>query len=526
MTLRPNSSASQVRVLKLNLENHMTERGYLGDEAAPDYKNSRPFDVHRWSEHPELRLVTEDILREIAAGIPARADWDDHRKHLRVILLDLYHRYLQDPSGWIGLSLNRNSYSGANRYNKLFLSYRPVARLIRLLKEHGFIEFVSGFHDRRNGVGYTSRIRAEKKLRALFEDMRNRVAFGPFNEQIAEEKTRELIILRDHEHHDVDYEENDQTRAMRRQLLLYNEFMRNKYLDVSLRGWPWAESIDLTRKQLHRVFNNGSWEQGGRYYGAWWQNVNRDLRQRIQIGDKKTIEIDYSGLHIVLLYAMAGIDYFADVGEDPYLNPRIVAPEVADRAGSAEVRSLMKTLSLAAINADNELKAIQAVNSETDRAIRGRLGIPMWELLRRFAEFHAPIRPHFCSGIGIRLQYIDSLITENVIDWMVLREGVPVLPVHDSYVCSVRDDGLLRNTVSIALDHVLHSRGWKRVAAKTKELVGELYKNPDIGLDEDGFVNDDIDVLFNNLDHELEGRANRWRETGQQSIVNYEPSLS
>src|SRR5215471_6199720 len=99
-------------------------------EDQANYENSRPFDMHRWSEHPQLRELTNEIYEELRPYLPTRIDKEKHKIHLRVLLLDLYHRYLEDPEGWIGLSLNRNDYSGPKRYNKLFLSYRPMERLV------------------------------------------------------------------------------------------------------------------------------------------------------------------------------------------------------------------------------------------------------------------------------------------------------------------------------------------------------------------------------------------------------------
>ena len=36
-----------------------------------------------------------------------------------------------------------------------------------------------------------------------------------------------------------------------------------------------------------------------------------------------TAEVDFSGLHIVILYAQQGINYWAEVNEDPYELPKI-----------------------------------------------------------------------------------------------------------------------------------------------------------------------------------------------------------
>jgi hypothetical protein len=444
-----------------------------------DLKNSRPLDVHRWSEHPEIRNVTQQVFDVIAPEIPKGADFADHKKHLRVLILDLYHRYMEDPDGWVGVSLNRNDYSGPRRYNKLFLSFRPMERLTRLLRTEGFIDWAKGFKDRNTGIGYQSRMRASDRLKDLFRASQENLGFAPFNEPMPEEIAKELVILRDRNEDDktkkdIDYEETDRTIAMRRQLQTYNEFLSRRFIDISLRGWPWGEVIDLTRKQVHRVFNNRSWEQGGRFYGGWWQNISRDLRRRIVIGEYKTVEIDYSGLHIVLLYAMEGVDYFAEFEEDPYVNLTMFPEGFPSEDEQRGVREIMKQLSLAAINARNELAALRGARNELWKAGVRENFIRLRELLVRFVAFHHRIQKHLSSGIGVKLQYIDSLITEKIIDYMALKEGVPVLPIHDSYVCSVRDEGLLRTSVSEALNQVLDAQGWTPVAVRTKEKMGEV----------------------------------------------------
>jgi hypothetical protein len=49
------------------------------------------------------------------------------------------------------------------------------------------------------------------------------------------------------------------------------------------------------------VFNNGSFNEGGRFYGGWWQNFPSDYRQFITINGHTTWEYDYSSLHPAML---------------------------------------------------------------------------------------------------------------------------------------------------------------------------------------------------------------------------------
>ena len=53
-------------------------------------------------------------------------------------------------------------------------------------------------------------------------------------------------------------------------------------------------------------------EAGGRYH-------SKAYRSGMQLDRAQTCEIDFSAIHMVLLYAIAGIDYWNDIGTDPYL---------------------------------------------------------------------------------------------------------------------------------------------------------------------------------------------------------------
>jgi hypothetical protein len=68
-------------------------------------------------------------------------------------------------------------------------------------------------------------------------------------------------------------------------------------------------------KFIKRIFNNNDWNNGGRFYGGWWQRIPSEWRSRIRIGNMPVSEVDFKGLHIVLLYAIEGVNYI----EDPYL---------------------------------------------------------------------------------------------------------------------------------------------------------------------------------------------------------------
>ena len=148
---------------------------------------SRPLDVHTWSEHPEVNTVVDDIYDEhFEAGGNQRI----RKKHLKVLLLDLYAAWCDDPALKIALQRDHNAYRAKSRYNSLHISSMTPDIADRLIMV-GLLHEHDGFNDPRTGIGRSSRIWPTKDLIQKFEDAR----FGPLDIGFPED--RECIILRD-----------------------------------------------------------------------------------------------------------------------------------------------------------------------------------------------------------------------------------------------------------------------------------------------------------------------------------------
>jgi len=119
--------------------------------------------------------------------------------------------------------------------------------------------------------------------------------------------------------------------------------------------------INQQDKFVRRIFNKSDWNKGGRFYGGWWQRCPKDCRKRIMMDGMMTSEIDYSGLHVVLLYSQEGINYWAEINEDPYHLDGINNIDT-----NIDLRDAAKLLLLTTINADEELKAFQAFRSQAE----------------------------------------------------------------------------------------------------------------------------------------------------------------
>jgi hypothetical protein len=164
----------------------------------------------------------------------------------------------------------------------------------------------------------------------------------------------------------------------------------------------------------YRVFN-GEWALGGRYYGPFWQNLPKARRAQLTIDGAPVAEHDFAQLHPRLLYAHLGLK----LDGDAYAVP-----------GHEAERSVTKLGWNILLNARSRRRAINALAHE--------LGGPAQQarsadIVRAIEHRHAPIRGALGSGLGLRLQRIDSDLMM-AIEARCLSEGIVALPVHDSLI--------------------------------------------------------------------------------------------
>ena len=271
---------------------------------------SRPLDVHRISDYPEVQRMITYLYDEMkSSGLIGKSPRKKILKHLKVVVLDLYVAYLHDPLVYLGYSRRRDDYSGASRLGQLYLGYRPMIRVVDGLLDLGYLEHHKGFQDLASGRSFLSRMRATPKLIDLIENY----SVAPSMISLEDDQ---LIILRDADKEAIDYEATDETSAMEATLRSYNAFLSKYELALSLptedvRDFLQSRRIapiDYTRNRLYRIFNE-DFTSGGRFYRGWWQNIPRELRQHITIDGEPCSELDYSGQHLLLLYGLEGDEY-------------------------------------------------------------------------------------------------------------------------------------------------------------------------------------------------------------------------
>lgn len=354
----------------------------------------------------------------------------------------------------IRICLKNDAYpSGLFNPNRIGIaSIRNVYRYL-LSDDVKFIDSCGGNYDRNRGVGYTTQIRPNDRfieflLEIIFKNNTNtntntitRKSFDYIDyirsyDDIFDTSLLPVIRLREGSSENqsrlVEFPESIETNEIERKINDYNNCLNGHHVDIFLRDDAFIDlqNRDLSKldefgetksakcpldlisgRKLYRVFNNGKFSDGGRFYGGWWQNIPSDYRRFITIDGIPTVEVDFSSMQLAMLYAQIGEDLEGDAyainGVDP------------------SYRSLVKTTTFKLINSAGRFKA--PLKSELPE------GMTWKELQNAVHQRHQPIADYFGSGEGIRLQRLDADIAEDVIMGL-LGKGIVALPIHDSFI--------------------------------------------------------------------------------------------
>jgi hypothetical protein len=449
-----------------------------------EYQNSRYVNYNRWSEHPEIVGLVDEIMSNFTAS-RKKAGYMDN---MRVLVLDLFESYCADPEQHIEYERNNNHFTFKrdkdSRYtvNDLITAKNFVGAVDHLI-DNGYVTNSTGRHftdDDGNEYGFLSKMRPTEK----FAEICSRYKLSL--EMVCKKSDEELVRLRfpkvkrdkklsladdvafKNSGKPFPYEDTAETERMRTVTRVYNLLMDNTYIDLDVECLSYAdrgtliEKLDshavddpeivlrLADKNVYRVFNNAdtTFRHGGRFYGAWWIGCPSILRKYITIDGSPTVELDYSGIHIHLAYALEGINY-ASLKIDPYTLDDNVPDDIPDNVPNKEKlkRKLNKKILLTAINADGEHSTASSVFNELRKD--GELKKyhvwshhPIKSKLDLLTQKHEPIKDYIASNKGILLQYFDSMILELLIDHFTSR-GIPILTIHDSVICKVEHQSIV-----------------------------------------------------------------------------------
>ena len=496
---------------------------------AEQLDNYSHFDMHKWSDYPQVKTATDKLYDLLKKKKLVGGNTKIEKKHLRVLLLDLYANWTVDPKKYSAIYKGTNYYK-QNIYNALHIS-RKTVKLVDILQNEGYLREVVGYQDQIPERSKKTRIRANKKL----IDLLIKCHLEPH--MIDQAPTRVNIVLRGEKlivkgkkvkkmGEEIDYTQDKQYKKLlptinklRQDMCTYNNLIRRTFIaiphfpkkGIQTRNQKRRIRINHSKNFIRRIFNDGSFKRGGRYYGGWWTRLPSSWRKRIRINDHKVVEVDYSGIHIVMLYALKGIDYWQTVNKDPY--------DISGIEHSETMRKLMKVILLSSVNAANRDKARKAILYEINIEQKKEFydwyknsNIDINKIMDSFVKFHEPIKDMFFSNMGIELQYADSRMAEIIINYFTKKE-ISVLCVYDSFISELRHKSELIEKMHEAFREIMREfyRGkdyiTSQIKIEEKDRMDEKKRRIELKLDRGAKDRSTVIELMKGIDLERRSKV-------------------
>lgn len=406
---------------------------------------TRPLDVYKTTDRGHVREAVGFIFDEVRPLLGNIKEPAKYKRCLEVVLLDLFVAFEQSAEQYVSYSRRRNDYVTGTRSHSLRLGHPQVVGVVDALAALGYVEHVDGYHNRVNPA--TSRPSSIRGTATLMELLTTRhVAVRDV------ERVHPAIVLRDGKAVEVDFAWTERLRRMAATVVSVNGLLRSSEVALSI---PERERLalahrlgyfpDTSRNTLYRVFNRSSFQLGGRFYGHWVQNIPKEYRPHLTIDGRVTTELDFGGMHIRLLYGLAGE---VPPDGDVYAVDGIDTAEWKDRC-KCSLRGALKTVLLVGINAATREPGVRSVMCELNRAGAKVKKADASLLLDLLCARHPVLNPYMCSDKGIELQRIDSNIAEDILLRM-LRAGIVCIPLHDSFIVQAQHRDALRAAMTAA----------------------------------------------------------------------------
>lgn len=402
------------------------------------------FDIHKTYGAAPAEDIVLRIFDKIKPMLSIRRqDNGLYLRNLKTVLVNLFVAQDIAPATWVAYNSGHDAFKAKSRYNKLGIS-RVVVPIVEAMQNAGLVERIVGFRDRNTGIGRLSRCRATSTLKGMF-----------FEAALVREcvvREIESIVLRGPKNgrkkgDNLEYKDTKQTKSMRRVMDRINQALVNADVTIAISDEErkalvqrLGYEIDVTQTQLQRVFNE-DFGKGGRLYRHWIQSLPKEFRPKLKINGNDTIELDYSELHTRLLYAKVSAPMpDGDVYELPMLDGRHT---------KAEWRKKCKLCMNSLLNSPTkEAGILAAMDSRGKPWLKTNKREMAW-IADALISKHEPIAQFFGSGVGLRLQRLDSDLAVDVLTTLLDQE-VLALPVHDSFVVEVQHGARLRKAMEDA----------------------------------------------------------------------------
>ena len=394
-------------------------------------ETARAFNPFLVAKSDKLKKLIEEVQQQIE-GYEAyhqtrqrarrAADQKTHDRMIEAILCDLCLLHLDPQYDAVHLPLSNKVLRKASRYNSPVLG-KTLPDLLNIMTapEMDFVVLIKGHKNFRiidqdlNVVpteGVQSTLAPGPKLLSRIE------RFAMTQDDIAWSDEQEPIVLRSTKTpgqevaEAVEYTDTQQTDTLRAEMNRINAYLAQA--DISCNYY----NTNPNDRYMRRIFNNNTFDQGGRLYGGFWQRLMSEIRyEHIRINKDMIAECDYGQMSILLLYAEAEAQDQLQEG-DLYDLTAYGIPQ--------ECRPGIKKVMQAIINSPDTPKRLpKGARKHIPTNIR------LTDILTAIEQKHPVIYPLMTSNLGMQLFRKEADILVDVL--LTLQEhDVVALPIHDA----------------------------------------------------------------------------------------------
>ncbi len=215
----------------------------------------------------------------------------------------------------------------------------------------------------------------------------------------------------------LDYDDDADTQRMRSDLRAINAHLEKAdiVLDDGVLEAFTKDRFDPSSRRLYRIFANGRFDNGGRFYRGFWIGLPSVSRHHVlQINGAAITILDYGQMSARLAYGRLGVQ-----------------PPSGDLYAVGELSSWQREGVKKLINAALFSSAPLTMRPRgTARLLpNGSIG----DLMAVLRETHRPISSLFETGEGLRIQRAESDIMCEVL-LRLMGSGITALPIHDAVI--------------------------------------------------------------------------------------------
>lgn len=242
----------------------------------------------------------------------------------------------------------------------------------------------------------------------------------------------------------IDYPDNSVADRLRADVEQINTFLADASMAFEPDG---GLPVPIGQRRLQRFFSllpedrndEPRFDQGGRLFGGWWQNLPKERRGSIRLEGEAIADLDFSSMFLRLAYLDAGRE---PPEGDLYREVRGFGdPRWRDGVKKIVNAMLFRSTPMVRLPRDPELATLLPP-ATVSKDIRSAI-----------LEAHPALVGTFESGAGFRLMFRESEIL--VAALLRLKEkGVPALPMHDGIMVPQSKAATAEDCLRDAAQHV------------------------------------------------------------------------